>query len=179
MSDKKVKDTSGIIVSGKVIADIVGVNDRRIRQMVEEGVIDRLKAGSYELIPTLKKYIIHLKTKDDSKNDSPGMIKEIEAGKLGAIKREIAEIQLAQIKSQVHMAEDVERVMVNMLSSFKTKIRSSPVRIAPLIRANMTTNEIADLISKELDQALLELSDYNPIDFQSKKHIDIETQEDD
>ena len=65
----KVTDIDSLTVSAAVLGNIFGVTDRRIRQMAEEGIIVRAAKGRYNLVDSLKNYILSLKLAVDS-NDS-------------------------------------------------------------------------------------------------------------
>lgn len=92
-------------------------------------------------------------------------------------KREITEIKLALIKGKVHRSEDVERVMTDMLSTFKSKIRGIPIKLAAQIKSNMNMSQISTLILKEIDNTLLELSAYDPNKFYSSEYTELNDEE--
>ena len=50
---KKVDDISAITVNATVLADIIGVTDRRIRGLAEEGILVRASKGRYNLKESL------------------------------------------------------------------------------------------------------------------------------
>ena len=58
---KKVDDISAITVNATVLADIIGVTDRRIRGLAEEGILVRASKGRYNLKESLINYILTLK----------------------------------------------------------------------------------------------------------------------
>lgn len=176
MSIKRITSIDGLIVTTPVIASIFGLTDRRVRQLVEEGLIDRVKNGSYDLAQTVKRYIMFLRASSDGKElekDSEAMYL-IEKTKHEAAKREIAEIELAQIKGRMHDAVDIERVMTAMLMAFRAKMLSMPSKIAPILIAHNEIAVIQDIIQKEVHEALSELSEYDPLVFYGDKYVDIE-----
>ena len=167
------------MVSTSTIASMFDITSRRARQLVEEGIIDRVKNGSFELVPSVKKYILYLKTKNDNTDDrSPETLKIIEQVKHEAAKREMSEIKLRLMKGNIHNASDVQQVMTDMLINFKSKIRSVSIKAAAQIRSNMTTSQISDVISREVDETLVELSEYDPAQFYSEEYTDQEDEND-
>ena len=46
---EKVDDISQIVVSAKVLSKIIGVSERRIRQLAEEGILTKASSGRYNL----------------------------------------------------------------------------------------------------------------------------------
>ena len=60
-TSKRVTDLEGVFVTAKVMGEIIGVTDRQIRNLANDGMIPRMANGSYELIPALNGYIENLK----------------------------------------------------------------------------------------------------------------------
>ena len=125
----KVTDIDSLTVSAAVLGNIFGVTDRRIRQMAEEGIIVRAAKGRYNLVDSLKNYILSLKLAVDS-NDSDNPDGELNFEEEKAlherVKRHISEMKLQTMKGELHKADDVRHVMTDMLSSFKTRMMNIP-----------------------------------------------------
>ncbi|SHN77348.1 hypothetical protein [Desulfitobacterium chlororespirans] len=179
MSTKRVTSVDGIIVTTPVISSLFGLTDRRVRQLVEEGIIDRVKNGSYELAPTVKKYIMYLRACADGKEleKDAEAIYMVEKTKHEAAKREMAEMELAQMRGKMHDAEDVEREMNNMLSAFRAKMITMPSKIAPVLVARTEVPAIQEIIQKEVYEALSDLSEYDPKLFRGEKYIEFDEEE--
>lgn len=179
MSSKKVKSMGDLVVSTKVLAEMFGLTERRIRQLVEEEVIDRASRGRYELVPTVKKYILYLKTYAAAK-DQQIQQEQIEINHQHEkalherAKREIAELNLAEMRGTMHKAEDVEAVMTDMLSAVRAKLLGLPTRVAPMLVARNEIAVIQDMLQREIYEALEELADYEPGLFRSDKYVESE-----
>ena len=132
----KVTDIDSLTVSAAVLGNIFGVTDRRIRQMAEEGIIVRAAKGRYNLVDSLKNYILSLKLAVDS-NDSDNPDGELNFEEEKAlherVKRHISEMKLQTMKGELHKADDVRHVMTDMLSSFKTRMMNIPAKVAPVL----------------------------------------------
>jgi phage terminase Nu1 subunit (DNA packaging protein) len=173
MEVKKTSNVDSVIVSTNTLANIFEITDRRVRQLVEEGVLEKVKNGRFELIPTVKRYITYLKTKTDSKSETSVEIDYMsEKAKHEKAKREIAELELAEMKGTMHKAEDVEREMNDMLSAFRAKILSMPSKLAPVLIAQNEIAFIENLLQEEVYNALNELAEYDPALFRGDKYID-------
>jgi len=180
MGTKRIASIDGLVVTTPVISSLFGLTDRRVRQLVEEGIIGRVKNGSYDLAQTVKQYIMFLRASSDGKElerDSESMYL-LEKTKHEAAKREIAEIELAQIRGRMHDAVDIERVMTDMLMAFRAKMLTMPSKIAPLLIAHNEIAVIQDIIQKEVHEALAELAEYDPEVFYGDKYIDTDLLED-
>lgn len=157
------QDTNGIIVNTKALAKMFGVTERRVRQFVEEGVIDRVGHGRFNLMDTVNKYIVHLRLSNEGMDESD-VEESLEYEKYlhEKAKREKAEIELAHIKGQMHAAAEVEKVMNNMLTSFRAKMLALPTKVAPSLIAQDDISQIESMIESQIHEALTELADYDP-----------------
>lgn len=175
----KVTDIDSLTVSAAVLGNIFGVTDRRIRQMAEEGIIVRAAKGRYNLVDSLKNYILSLKLAVDSNDsDNPdGELKfEEEKALHERVKRHISEMKLQTMKGELHKADDVRHVMTDMLSSFKIRMMNIPAKVAPVLE-DRDAGYIKERLTSEVTEALNELKDYNPADFYSDEYVEGEDDE--
>lgn len=175
----KVTDIDSLTVSAAVLGNIFGVTDRRIRQMAEEGIIVRAAKGRYNLVDSLKNYILSLKLAVDSNDgDNPDGELNFEEEKAihERVKRHISEMKLQTMKGELHKADDVRHVMTDMLSSFKTRMMNIPAKVAPVLE-DRDAGYIKERLTSEVTEALNELKDYNPADFYSDEYVEGEDDE--
>lgn len=175
----KVTDIDSLTVSAAVLGNIFGVTDRRIRQMAEEGIIVRAAKGRYNLVDSLKNYILSLKLAVDSNDgDNPDGELNFEEEKAlhERVKRHISEMKLQTMKGELHKADDVRHVMTDMLSSFKTRMMNIPAKVAPVLE-DRDAGYIKERLTSEITEALNELKDYNPADFYSDEYVEGEDDE--
>ena len=175
MSQKRINNIEGMVATAGVISNMFGCTTRWVRSLAEEGIIDRLKNGSYELQPTVNKYINHLKLSAEINAD--GTDKEeywTEKTLHEKAKRETAELQLAKMKGTMHKSEDVEEVMIDMLSRVKSKLMSIPSKMAPILGEETDINKIQGLLDDEIYMTLEELSEYSPELFRGEEYIELE-----
>lgn len=151
----KVTNIDSITVSAAVLGEMFGVTDRRIRQMAEEGIVIRASKGRYKLVDSIKSYLLTLKLAAE------GVGVELADGEIDfdeekalheRVKRHISELKLQIMKGEVHKAEDVETVMMDMLVAFKTKIMGIPSKAAPILE-NRDAAFIKDRLTKEVTEA--------------------------
>ncbi|MDY5846102.1 MAG: hypothetical protein SPJ92_06160, partial [Bariatricus sp.] len=124
-------------------------------------------------------YITALKVASAGKNqqrdvddDTENLDLDEEKAQHEHLKRQITEIKLQLIKGQVHKAEDVEAVMTDMFTKFKSKMIALPAKMARRLEGKSRT-EIQRILKMEIDNALVELAAYNASDFYSDEHIEI------
>lgn len=173
---KKIDNVEQVTVSSTVLSNLFGLTTRRIRQLENEGVIQKIARGKYSLQDNIKSYITYIKASADLKEN------KIEEGKidydeehalLERRKREKMELELAAMRGTMHYSEDVERVMNDMLSNFKAKILALPSRAAPRLITLSTIADIQEVLQNEVLDALNEMSQYNPNDFYSDEYVDV------
>lgn len=173
---KKMDSIEHVSVSSTVLSKLFGVSTRRIRQLENEGVITKISRGKYSLQDNIKNYITYIKTTADLKENKT-VDEHIDYDKEHALlekaKREKSELELAAMKGTMHYADDVERVMNDMLSNFKSKALSLPSRAAPSIAMKEAT-KIQDVLQEEVLELLHELSNYDPEKFYSEDFVKID-----
>lgn len=176
MTQKNINSTENITVPASALVDMFGIGDRRVRQLAEENIIIKVARGKYDLPTSVRNYIKYLKMNDAIKgmaNDDE-LDLNTEKAKHEIVKREIAELKYAEMLGQLHDGEDVERVMNDMLTRFKSKILSLPSKLAPVLVSRDDVNVVKSFIERDILEALEELSSYDPALFYSDKYIDVD-----
>ena len=140
------------------LARLLGITDRRVRQLADEEILTREAEGDYLLPEVIAEYYAY-KYKTD---ESVDLMKEKALHEKA--KRELAEIQLAQKRREMHDAADVEAVLTEILVNFRNQIRGIPSKMAPLLFGK-SKPEIEELLSMEVEGRLEEIRDYTPTMF--------------
>lgn len=169
----KVTDIDSLTVSASVLGNILSVKDRRIRQMAVEGIMVRAAKGRYKLVESLKNYILTLKLAAEgvTTEDLDEINIEEEKALHERVKRHISELKLQTMKGELHKAEDVEAVMMDMLVAFKTRVMNIPSKVAPILE-NRDVIYIKNYLTKEVVEVLNELKEYDPKAFYSDEYIE-------
>ena len=155
----------GKIYTRKAVAQLLGLSEKRIRQMTEDGTIKEFSHGHYKLWPTAKAYITYLQ------NTAGSLDYNTEKAGLTRVKREDAELSLALRRGELHKAADVEFILTNMLMAFKAKLEALPHKILPVLINAMDSraapDEVLVILRKAIEEAVGELRDYAPDLFNS------------
>ncbi len=144
-----------MMVNAKTMAKIMDLSERRINQLVSEGVIGKEPDGQYNVMQVIVDYY---------KNKSgveAGINYEQEHAMLEKIKRETAEIELAELKGEVHRAEDVKLALCGMIITCRNKLLAMPAMVAKKLVNQSNQNVIMDILTKEVKFALNELAEYD------------------
>lgn len=174
-------------VNQKELAAILGITDRRVRQLKNEfglfvrGMTAEKKTKNYCLEKCVPEYINYKLEAEVQQGTSYN--KEKEQAEHEQIKKKISILKLRKLKRELHEADDVEEFLTDMLVNFKSRLLSVPQKVAPLIVSEDDVNVILDILEREIFQALEELSEYDPlkIDKESTSQIleEMDDEEDD
>ena len=162
----------GAVFTRSVIAELLNLSEKRIRQLTADGVIEEHSKGYYALVPTVQGYIKYLQRQIS--DDDSGSDYNTEKAKLTKAKRENAELDLKIRTGELHKSENIEFVMINMLIAFKAKLMAMPYKILADINAipdgKNRNDAIIEIIKGAVLETLTELSGYDP-DMFSDEHI--------
>lgn len=143
--------------SSKVIADLLDLTEKRVRQLRDEGIIKESTRNFYELKPTVQAYISYLRGLN---NGSGKADYNAEKALLIKAKRQSEELDLQEKTHKLHSAEVIERVVSDMLVRFKSRMLSMPSKLSPKLAASSDPTAITELLRSSIQEALMELSDF-------------------
>ena len=165
---------SGKIYTRKTIAQILTLSERRVKQLVEEGVIEEFSPGHFKLLPAIQGYIGYLQSQigdDDSTSNY-----NVEKARLTKLKREDAELDLQLRRNELHKSSDVEFIMTNMLVAFKAKLETLPHKVLPSLLSippgKEQTEHLLEVLKNAMNEALGELAGYSPELFDEDAYLD-------
>ena len=168
-------------VNQKELAECLGVVPRTIRDLSKSlGLFERDPAGKYDLAACVREYIEY--KIDLSSGSAEALNLEALKAKHEEVKIQMSIEKLKEYKAEIHRSEDVEEFLSNMLVSFKNKLSVLPPKLAMEIMGETDTNRAIMKVEEEINAALDELSEYDPIKINKKKRnveLEEELEEDD
>lgn len=143
------------LYTSKVVAAWLGLTERRVRQLRDEGVISEKQPGLYDLQATVTKYITFLR------NGSGKINLNDERAGLTRAKREAAEMENKLRMGELHRTQDIETGLKTVFLNIRGRFLALPAKLSPTL-ASMGGNQTAifDELKQAIDEALEELSDY-------------------
>lgn len=174
--DRNVTNISAVTVNATVLSELLGVSDRRVRQLAEEGILIRAAKGRYKLAESMKNYILTLRiANQDSEEKIYGETLDLDAEKAKheVVKIQMSELKLQLMKGQLHKSEDVRAVMCDMLTAFRSRLMNQPAKSAPVLANMYDAGQIQSYLEKEMTDALLELRQYEPKEFYNEDYIEL------
>jgi hypothetical protein len=148
---KEVRDFRSEAVTAAEASMFLGVNERVFYLMVEEGVIPKAGSGKYILGDVTEAYW-------RSRFDTEGL--EAEQTRLTKARADLAELELAEQRGEVHRAAAVMRVWADNVMNGKTRLLSIPTKISPEL-VGKDLQEIQTKLKTEINEALNELAEYD------------------
>lgn len=161
-------DMLEVIVDAKTVGNMLGISERHVRRLVNEGILTRVKNGQYDIVECGRRYIENIREKQQLTDKLYEKLKqELLAEQVlhERAKKRKAELVVAEMEGSMHNAQDIERLWGWTVTSFKTRIRALPLKIAPQIQHINDLAEINTILHREIDEALMELSGYDPDKF--------------
>ena len=163
--------------TSQVIAKIFGVSTRRVEQLKTEGVIKgQGKPTKYDLLPTIQAYIRYLSDKANGR-EKKETDSQLETEKLTAEKRikmakaEMAELELKELKGDLHRSSDVEAITTDHVMAVRSMLMALPGKLAVDLATIQTAPEAAERIKQEVYAVLQQLSDYRYDPEEYKKRV--------
>ena len=156
------------MVEAKVIAKLFGLSVRRIQQLTQDGVLQTEQVGRqrrYDLLQSVRRYIIYLQekvnSKSASKDDTENESRKIKAeADLKTVKAEIAEMERDELRGEMHRSDDVEAMTTDLVFAIRGMLLALPGRLAIDLAPISNPAEISERIKQEVNAILLELSNY-------------------
>ena len=167
---------SGQIIKGVQLAVILGLSERHIRRLANENVIKKNGQGKYLFLESVHGYLEYMKLKNGTDVDlKDEKIKE----ETKKIKKdiELKSLRISELKSQLHSADNVKKVMNNMLANIRGKLLALSNKLAPSVIACDNLGEIQDIIHTNILVALDELSNYDAETFKNNILLEEELEE--
>ena len=162
-------------VTQTIFAQIIGVSTPRVNQLIEEQIVHRNpadKSGGVLLIQSLKDVIESRQTSGKGSNsDEANFWKE--RGLHERAKRQMAELKLQKAAGEVYDSLTVENAFTTILGVLRGHLLGLPSKFATQLEGK-SRNEIFDIMSKEIESKLLELSEAYDAENFSEEMIELQ-----
>ncbi len=141
-------------VDVKTIAALLCTTEDWVFRLAQKGIIPRAAHGKYPLVACIQAYVKHLRDARDGRSEGYGAART----NLTQIKAQHEELKLRERTGELVRTSAVEEVWSAMVSRFRGRLLSLPVKAAPRVRVARTNAEARELLQKYIDDALSELS---------------------
>lgn len=154
------KITSETEVSSSELACVLGITGRNIRQLVEDGQLEKVD-GRFILSDSVQRYVAF-----KSKRNKDDEEKRLEKTRLTAdvtmkaSKAQIAKMEADELRGKMHRSEDVAAMTEDLIYTIRGSLMALPGRLAVDVAAVATPAEAAEIIRKEVHALMRELANY-------------------
>lgn len=149
------------LVTQKELAECLRITTRQVRNLKQDGLFQEAMVGKkYDLPKCIVEYI-DFKVKAEM--GSSAMI-SMERVKIQheEIKKQTSKLKLRKLRRELHEAADVEYYLTDMLTGFRRHLLSVGNKIAIKAAVETDVNRLLQMVNKELEDTLNELSEYDP-----------------
>ena len=150
-----------MIVNQKELAQCLGISARQVRNLRQEGLFETAPKGRGYILENCVQEHINFKVNAEM-GRSASISKEQIQAQHEEVKKQISILRLRRLRRELHEAADVEAFLTDMLTRFKSRILSLPTKIAMQTAGESDINRIVQSVTKVLNEALEELSEYDP-----------------
>lgn len=150
-----------MVVNQKELAQCLGITSRRVRALREEGLFQSEEnVRGYRLENCVQEYIEYKVNAELGRSAS--ISKEKVQAEHEEVKKQISILKLRRLRRELHEAADVEYYLSDMLLRFKNRLLALPSKIAMEVSGLTDTNQMIQIIQKDLLDTMEELSEYDP-----------------
>ena len=141
------------------IAKLLLLTERRVQQLLSEGVLPRAERGRYELAPVVQAYVRYLRDRA-----LPGGLERAAddfhkaRARRTAAEASLAEMRAAEARAELIPADDVRAVLVSVVARVRAKLLGLPVKLAARVLGVQTAGDAEALIRAGVHDALSELA---------------------
>ena len=155
------KITTETEVSTTELACVLGITGRRIRQLAEDGQMEKVSKGRFLLCESVHRYIASLSketvSEEDRRMEKASRTADVT---LKASKAQIAKMEADELRGKMHRSEDVAAMTEDLIYTIRGSLMALPGRLAVDVAAAATPAEAAEIIRKEVHALMRELANY-------------------
>lgn len=144
-------------VSTTELACVLGLTARYIRQLTEDGVLEKQARGRYALCDSVRRYLQTLKGREPSSQTEEKLQAEIE---IKRAKATVAKLEADELEGRMHRSEDVAAMTEDLIYAVRSALLALPGRLAVDTAAVTDAAKTAELIRREVYRVMEELAGY-------------------
>lgn len=155
----------GKLVNAKFLAQAWGLTVDRVYQLQRQGIIRKAEKSLYNFFEQNRRYIEYIR-RDGVSEDNRAATDEKKREKMDADKRyklakaEAQEIELAELRGQMHRAEDVQKIWTDHVMLLRAMILALPGKCAMDCAAADTPAAAREIVKREVYEVLNQLASY-------------------
>lgn len=142
-------------VSARQLGEVLGLNERTVRELVDRGIVTRTSRGRYDLFGSVLAYVEHLRSVAAGRGgEAASYDLTRERARLAKEQADERELRNATLRGELVEAEAVRREWSDVLRGVRSRILSVPSRVRQSL-PHLTAHDV-ERIDGELRRALEE-----------------------
>lgn len=139
-------------------AEWLDLSERRFRELLDEGVIERADKGAYDLKTVVQQYVRNLREVAAGRGGATSQAnKADEDARLARARADKAEMELAEARGLLVPADQIGDALNSAVQIMRTRVLAIPTKAAPRVGAKDVA-AAEQVIRAEVVEALSELS---------------------
>jgi hypothetical protein len=150
------------IVSAEILADVFGLTETRIHQLVAKEKMPKESRGRFDLMICIRFYIKYLQTRIEKRSvEVGGEITALSDQRVRGLKAgaELKEMEVSLRRGEVVRVDDVRAMLGEMILMTKARLLAIPPRLAVEVMGEESRVMVQAKIEKAIKDALTQLAD--------------------
>ena len=140
-----------------VIARLLDLSERRVQQLVRDGVIPKAERGRYEFVGAVRGYVRYLRDLV-LKSETGGADYATERARLVKARADLAEMEAARMRGALLAAPEVTAAWTEIVALMRARLLVLPDKLAPLIHETTSIAEARGVLKTVLHEVLTEIA---------------------
>jgi predicted transcriptional regulator len=150
------KNLNSLTTTQTEMAKILGITQQRVSQLVKNETLIRDENGSVFVVKSLHNF--YKSQPENTENVDVSFAREKALHEKA--NRELAELELAEKRGDMHCTADIELTVGGLITVFKKNVLDIPSKMAPIL-VGKTAEDIKELLTQEGIRCLTELSRFD------------------
>lgn len=140
-------------------ARLLGISERRFRELRDEGVIPDAQKGEYDIERVVPAYCEHLRTVAAGRGGGEAQAsKTAEDARLLKARADKAEMEAAEMRGALVPVEQIAGTLHSAVIIMKTRLGAVPAKSAPLVAGMKSIAGVERVIRDNIEEALHDLA---------------------
>jgi len=150
-------------VSGDIVSKFLKVSERRVQQLVKEGILTKVRRGEYPLLENVHRYIDYIGARtsldDDIDDNELNVLYKKEKVRLTKYQANEQKVKADIAEKKVISVAIVETALANLFALIRDKTLSVPQRVELELLGETDSGIFNKVLIRELKDALFEVRD--------------------
>ena len=152
--------TTTIEVRTAELAAVLGITARRVRQLVEDGILQNSSAGKFLLCDAVQLYMNYRFGSHSAEDLQIDRAKRRADSQIKTAKATIAKLEAEELEGKMHRSEDVAAMTEDLIYTIRGALIALPGRLAVDVATVTSAAEVAEIIRREVYAVMRELAGY-------------------